>query len=500
MGKNNIELLSIAKKYLGQGGSVFRKYCGLPAGAAYCNAYVSYIFHAGDDSRLYCDGKKETYCPHSIKWCYDNLACIPIYLALPMDVIYFDWERNGVPNHIGFVRERKSCDEIYTIEGNTSGGIVANKTRTVKYVQAVFRPHFAAKFDTSKALVIDGMFGYNSIALLQVVLKKYGTYTGDVDGILGKGTVKGIQKLIKVNADGIWGSGTSRSLQKFLGVKADGLFGPDSVKNLQAWINKSAGFNGSTPTPTPDKPKSYTGVFPVISKPKRELIANKAYELAYRDSASSKARYPSGKPTEAFKKALDKVYPNRQSWGAAPKVGASCDVFVGTCVRASGVDSKYPRGLADQKPYMDKSSKFDMVSTDPAKAQTGDIITYAHATTTGGHICIKYGDKLKHAAYKEWYGRTTSPGNRFSKKVNKDFKVWRATGTYEGSLHKGDKGTEVKRLQLFLNWYGNYKLDADGIFGDKTDDAVKKFQKATGLTADGYFGPASLAKAKEIKK
>ena len=249
MGKNNTELLSIAEKYLGQGGSVFRKYCGLPAGAAYCNAYVSYIFHEGDDSSLYCDGKKETYCPHSIKWCYDNLALIPMYLALPMDVLYFDWERNGVPNHIGFARKRKSCEEIYTIEGNTSGGIVANKTRTAKYVQAVFRPHFAAKFDTSKALVIDGYFGYNSIALLQVVLKKYGTYSGAVDGILGKGTVKGIQKLVKVEADGMWGPGTSKALQKFLGVKADSYFGPDSVKNLQAWINKSAGFDGSTPTP-----------------------------------------------------------------------------------------------------------------------------------------------------------------------------------------------------------------------------------------------------------
>lgn len=498
MGKNNTELLSIAEKYLGQGGSVFRKYCGLPAGAAYCNAYVSYIFHEGDDSSLYCDGKKETYCPHSIKWCYDNLALIPMYLALPMDVLYFDWERNGVPNHIGFARKRKSCEEIYTIEGNTSGGIVANKTRTAKYVQAVFRPHFAAKFDTSKALVIDGYFGYNSIALLQVVLKKYGTYSGAVDGILGKGTVKGIQKLVKVEADGMWGPGTSKALQKFLGVKADSYFGPDSVKNLQAWINKSAGFDGSTPTP--EKPKTYPGEFPSIKKPNADLIASKADELAYKDAASSKAKYPSGKPTEAFKKALDKVYPDRSSWGKAPKVGASCDVFVGTVVRASGVDSKFPRGLAEQRPYMAKSDKFEMVSTDPAKAKTGDIVTYDHATTSGGHICIYHDGKIKHAAYESWYGRTTSPGNRFSKKVNKDFKVWRATGTYEGSLHKGDTGTEVKRLQKFLNWYGNYKLDVDGSFGDKTEEAVKKFQKACGLTADGYFGPASLAKAKEIKK
>ena len=112
MGKNNIELYNIAKKYLGQGGARFRKYCGLPAGSAWCNAYVTYIFNEGGDALLYCGGKKQTYCPASIKLCRADMAQIPIYLALPMDVIYFDWEPNGVPNHIGFVRERKSDTDI----------------------------------------------------------------------------------------------------------------------------------------------------------------------------------------------------------------------------------------------------------------------------------------------------------------------------------------------------------------------------------------------------
>lgn len=506
MGMNNIEQLKIAQKYLGQGGSRFRSYCGMKSGP-YCNAFVTDIFYEAGNKALYCNGTKQTYCPTSINWCYKNLANIPPYLALPSDVIYFDWELNGVPNHVGFVRERKDCETIYTIEGNTSKlnsegkvvatGVVADRTRATKYVQAIFRPHFKASFDTKKALDIDGYFGYNSIAMLQKVLGI------TVDGILGKGTVKMLQKVAGVSQDGSWGPATSKAVQKMVGVTVDGAFGPKSVKALQTWINKQAGFTGSKPaeiTPAPTEPKGYTGNFPSIMKPKRELIADKANELAYKDSASSKAKYPDGKPTKAFKKALDKVYPDRKKWGKAPRLGASCDVFVGTVVRASGIDSKFPRGLGDQKPYLAKSDKFDMVSTDPEDAKTGDIITYVHATTTGGHICIKYGSKLKHAAYESWYGRTTSPGNRFSKKVNKDFKVWRATGTYEGSLHKGDTGTEVKRLQKFLNWYGNYKLDVDGSFGDKTEDAVKKFQKACGLTADGYFGPASLAKAKEIKK
>ena len=241
MGKSNIEQLAILEEYLDKGGSVFRKYCGMKSGP-YCNACVSYTFHAGENDKLYCNGKKMTYCPTSITWCYKNLASIPPYLALPSDIIYFDWELNGTPNHVGFVKERKSCDEIYTIEGNTdkvdskgkvlAHGVVAYRTRNTKYVQAVFRPHFKpTAFDPNKALVIDGLMGYNTIAMLQKALGV------TVDGILGKGTVRALQKIAGTTQDGHWGNGTSRAVQKMLGVTADGLFGPNSVKALQRWCN-----------------------------------------------------------------------------------------------------------------------------------------------------------------------------------------------------------------------------------------------------------------------
>ena len=65
---------------------------------------------------------------------------------------------------------------------------------------------------------------------------------------------------------------------------------------------------------------------------------------------------------------------------------------------------------------------------------------------------------------------------------------------------RGDKGTQVKNLQKFLNWFGNYKLAVDGSYGPKTEAAQKKFQKACGLKQDGMFGEASLSKAKRVRK
>lgn len=69
-----------------------------------------------------------------------------------------------------------------------------------------------------------------------------------------------------------------------------------------------------------------------------------------------------------------------------------------------------------------------------------------------------------------------------------------------GYFQSGDSGTQVKYLQKFLNWFGKYGLVVDGIFGEKTTSAVKKFQKAEDLTVDGLFGAKSLARAKKIKK
>ena len=55
------------------------------------------------------------------------------------------------------------------------------------------------------------------------------------------------------------------------------------------------------------------------------------------------------------------------------------------------------------------------------------------------------------------------------------------------NLSYGSKGSEVKKLQEELNKQG-YKLDVDGIYGAKTQAAVKDYQKSSGLAVDGIAG------------
>ena len=61
------------------------------------------------------------------------------------------------------------------------------------------------------------------------------------------------------------------------------------------------------------------------------------------------------------------------------------------------------------------------------------------------------------------------------------------------NLRRGSKGTEVTLLQAALNSLGYDCGAADGIFGAKTEAAVRNFQRDHSLTVDGIAGKATHA-------
>ena len=58
----------------------------------------------------------------------------------------------------------------------------------------------------------------------------------------------------------------------------------------------------------------------------------------------------------------------------------------------------------------------------------------------------------------------------------------------------GSSGQEVTNIQTRLKQWGYYTGAVDGVYGQKTADAVKAFQRSNGLTADGIAGRATLEK------
>lgn len=60
------------------------------------------------------------------------------------------------------------------------------------------------------------------------------------------------------------------------------------------------------------------------------------------------------------------------------------------------------------------------------------------------------------------------------------------------SLKKGSKGSDVKVVQEKLKELGYLSGNADGIFGSETEEAVKDFQRFSGLADDGIVGPKTV--------
>lgn len=125
----------------------------------------------------------------------------------------------------------------------------------------------------------------------------------------------------------------------------------------------------------------------------------------------------------------------------------------------------------------------------------GDVAMYS---SPGAHIWIGLGDGNLAEANHTWkyFEHITADKRSVSGKPNGA--VYRCAKA--SPIKKGDRGTEVKKLQAFLNWAGFNCGSADGVFGDNTLKAVRAFQAKAGVTADGIVGSGTVAKMKTFKK
>lgn len=173
--------------------------------------------------------------------------------------------------------------------------------------------------------------------------------------------------------------------------------------------------------------------FKVVKGKRSQMITNKAFELAWPKGTSDRtSEYGSGRATPAFRNAINQVYPSRSRWGAPSRVGASCDVFAGTVVSASGVDS-VPRGMEEQLKYYRKSKKWTRVKYNGNRnvLRSGDVVIYLKNNGSGGHTFIylvKNGSEyVAEASYAQFYGvinGSSAVRERFKTK-GKTFYVYR---------------------------------------------------------------------------
>lgn len=241
------------------------------------------------------------------------------------------------------------------------------------------------------------------------------------------------------------------------------------------------------------KMEKYSGAIPNLITHSGQKIAYTAKALAYpKGTKKSTYTYGKGKATQAFTDAINKVYPNRSKWSKQCQAGASCDVGAGTVIRYSGYDPLIPRGLEEQIPYLQKSKIWEKTNlTKTSQMKAGDVGIYV-GKKKGAHIWICVGDALiaeaNHTAKYFLHIDTDS----YTNSGKKTWGIYRPCS--HTSIRKGDKGTEVIKLQSFLNWAGFNCGNVDGDCGDKTFNAIKLFQQNVGLVVDGIVGSQTITK------
>ena len=215
------------------------------------------------------------------------------------------------------------------------------------------------------------------------------------------------------------------------------------------------------------------------------------------------------------------VYP---FYNGAKTAVAWCDIFVDWCfVQAYGLEAALKLTCQPTNPsvnygagcqwsrsyYSDKGQLFE-------SPQPGDQIFYYNSTkdkiahtglvykvdskyvytvegnTSGASGVVANGGGVHTKKYSLTYARIAGYGRP---KYEDDYVPTEVKGesTVTDTLRNGSRGDAVKALQEKLNSLGYNSGTADGIFGAKTEAAVKQFQKANGLTTDGIVGKKTLA-------
>lgn len=238
------------------------------SGVPYCAMFISYCL---DWAGVTAAGIPGAYVPWILSANSDAGRLVANEDAQPGDLVMFDWQGDGVADHIGIVEENHPDEGwMQTIEGNTSpssggsqsnGGGVYRRARNYGSIIGVARPYYDAEdsdtpvdvpgvseSDTSvddqdasiTQLEVDGYWGYNTTLRLQEYFD-----CPYKDGVISYQW-----------ADDAWrhaactsfqhdysgeGSETIRRMQQWLGVTADGLCGKNTINALIDHYMSSSG-------------------------------------------------------------------------------------------------------------------------------------------------------------------------------------------------------------------------------------------------------------------
>lgn len=197
----------------------------------WCCTFVWDIFRMCGLSKLFYGGNKTAYCPAVYDWGNKNKLTVAKSKGTKGDIILFDWNKDGVADHIGFIVAKNSDGSYTTIEGNTSvtnnsnGGEVQQRTRTQSTIISIIRPKYTTT-TTAKTAV--------TVAMPTLKAGSKGTQTKYLQKNLNSVMSSGL------TVDGIFGTQTKLAVlafQKKYKLSADGIYGPKSYAKMKEVVS-----------------------------------------------------------------------------------------------------------------------------------------------------------------------------------------------------------------------------------------------------------------------
>lgn len=117
-------------------------YGGPVSGAAYpwCCAFIWWLFWRLGISDEFCGGAKTAYCPYVVNYARNNGAWITNAAFEPGDLFLYDWDGDGVADHIGICVSWSGSSGV-VIEGNCDDA-VTQLTRPLRTIMGAYRPAY----------------------------------------------------------------------------------------------------------------------------------------------------------------------------------------------------------------------------------------------------------------------------------------------------------------------------------------------------------------------